>query len=125
MWGRLIAEVFSLPGVVEGHSQVSPPATRAVFFAGVEATGEPERSLYPDGRLEPVHLHGVDDTSIHLTLTPERGAELIDLGWARPHQYAEFGTEFLIFGPRDAHEVAIVLAIVKESLEYARAQDFR
>lgn len=35
---------------------------------------------------EPVHLHGVDDTSVHLVLPPERGRELVELGWAEPHQ---------------------------------------
>jgi hypothetical protein len=120
MWGRLVAEVFALPGVVEGISGVSPVTSRAVFVVGLEKAAAPETSLYPEGRLEPVHLHGVHDTSIHLTLPIARGAELVELGWARPHEYADYGTEFLVYGPRDSDELAVVLGIVEESLGYAR-----
>jgi hypothetical protein len=120
LWGRLVAEVFGLPGVEEGHSQVSPASARAVFLTDMLAPMPPETSLCPDGRLEPVHLHGVQDTSLHLVLPPARGAELEALGWALPHQYADFGTEFLVYGPRDEVELEIVVAIVSESLAFAR-----
>lgn len=120
LWGRLVASVFALDGVVEGHSQVSPKSSRAVFLEGIEVARTPETSLFPDGRLEPVHLHGVDDTSVHLVLPTERGARLTELGWAEPHQYEDFGTEFMVYGPRDHAELEAVLAIVEESLAYAR-----
>ncbi|GAA1816690.1 luciferase family protein [Agromyces neolithicus] len=120
LWGRLVASVFALDGVVEGHSEVSPKSSRAVFLTDLEVARSPETSLFPDGRLEPVHLHGVDDTSVHLVLSRERGAELTDLGWAEPHQYEDFGTEFMVYGPRDAAELEVVLAIVEESLAFAR-----
>lgn len=120
MWGRLVAEVFALPGVVEGHSQVSPASSRAVFLVDRKEHRAPETSLFPDGRLEPVHIHGVNDTSLHLTLPPGRGAELTELGWAEAHQYADFGTEFMVYGPRTRAELDVVLAIVAESLAFAR-----
>ena len=120
VWGRLVAAVVSLACVVEGHSQVSPKSSRAVFLTDLETARAPETSLFPDGRLEPVHLHGVADTSIHLVLPAERGARLTELGWAEPHQYEDFGTEFMVYGPRDEAELAVVLAIVAESLDYAR-----
>jgi len=120
LWGRLVATVFALDGVVEGHSQVSPKSSRAVFLADLETARSPETSLFPDGRLEPVHLHGVADTSIHLVLPAARGARLTELGWAEPHQYEDFGTEFMVYGPRDAAELDAVLSTVVESLAYAR-----
>lgn len=120
LWGRLIAEALALPGVEEGHSQVSPASSRAVFLVDLREPRRPETSLAPDGRAEPVHLHGVDDTSLHLVLPAGRGAELAALGWAEPHQYGDFGTEFLVYGPRDDAELGIVLSIVRESLVYAR-----
>ncbi|WIB76815.1 DUF5519 family protein [Curtobacterium sp. MCPF17_002] len=120
MWGRLVAAVFALPDVVEGHSQVSPASSRAVFCTDHEVESAPERSLAPGRRLEPVHLHGVDDTSVHLVLPPERGQELMDLGWAEPHGYADFGTEFMVYGPRNEDELAVVLGIVSESLAFGR-----
>jgi hypothetical protein len=120
LWGRLIAEVFALPRTVEGHSQVSPPSSRAVFLADKLEESTPETSLAPGQRLEPVHLHGVQDTSLHLCLPTERGAELIAARWAELHQYGDFGTELLVYGPRDDAELAMVLGFVAESLAYAR-----
>ncbi|WP_285725912.1 luciferase family protein [Psychromicrobium xiongbiense] len=120
LWGRLVHRVFALPGVMEGHSAVSPASSRAVFLKDVSQARVPEVSLAPEARWEPVHLHGVHDTSLHLVLPPERGAELTALGWAEPHQYEDFGTEFLIYGPRDAEELEVVLSIVIESLKWAR-----
>ena len=121
VWGEMVSRVFALHGVVEGHSQVSPASSRAVFLVEQSAELSPETSLAPGRRLEPVHLHGVDDTSIHLVLPVERGERLVELGWAEPHQYADFGTEFMIYGPRSRHELEIVVSFVAESLDYARA----
>ena len=120
LWGELVARTFALPGVVEGHSQVSPADSRAVFLADRPVQGAAETSLAPGKRLEPVHLHGVSDTSVHLVLPVERGARLVELGWAEPHQFADFGTEFMVYGPRTGDEVAIVLSIIEESLAFAR-----
>lgn len=117
IWGEFVAAVFALPGVVEGHSAVSPASSRAVHVDGVDAPSEPGRSLAPMGeRFEPVHLHGVEDTSLHLVLPPIRGAELVELGWAEPHQYEDHGTEFLLYGPRDATDLQVIVDIVRESL---------
>lgn len=125
LWGRLVARVFELPGVAEGHSQVSPASSRAVFLVDMEVGRAPETSLAPGGRLEPVHLHGVEDTSIHLCLPAERGQELTALGWAEPHQYEDFGTEFMIYGPRTTDEIDVVLSIIEESLAFARGASGR
>jgi hypothetical protein len=116
----LVARTFELSGVVEGHSQVSPPSSRAVFVVGAESESSPETSLAPGQRLEPVHLHGVHDTSIHLCLPAARGSELNELGWLERHQYADFGTEFLVYGPRDNSELDFVLSLIEESLSFAR-----
>lgn len=120
LWGRLVAETFGLDSVVEGHSQVSPSSSRAVFLVDVADERLPETSLAPGKRLEPVHLHGVHDTSVHLCLPPARGAELTELGWSQPHQYEDYGTEFMIYGPRTDAELEIVLSIIIESLSFAR-----
>jgi hypothetical protein len=120
VWGEFVSAVFRLPGVVEGHSAVSPASSRAVFIEGVDAPSEPRRSLAPAvARCEPVHLHGVDDTSVHLVLPPDRGRELVELGWAEPHQYEDFGTEFLVYGPRDLHELEFAVEVVRESLSWS------
>lgn len=120
VWDALAGAIFSLPGVVEGESSVSPQSTRAVFIEGMDTPRIPEASLAPDGRWEPAHLHGPDDTSLHLVLPRERGLELERLGWAEPHHYGEFGTEWLVYGPRDGAELDVVLAIVREGISWAR-----
>jgi hypothetical protein len=96
-----------------------------VFLVSQNAERAPETSLAPGQRLEPVHLHGVHDTSIHLCLPAERGRELTDLGWAEPHQYEDFGTELLVYGPRDDAELEFVLSVIAESLSFARKSDLR
>lgn len=121
LWGLLVARVFALPGVVEGHSQVSPASSRAVFLREQPTERSPETSLAPGRRLEPVHLHGVDDTSIHLVLPVERGRQLVQLGWAEPHQYSDSGTEFMVYGPRTPGELDVVVSFVEESLSFARS----
>ena len=121
LWGRLVAAVFDIRSTVEGHSQVSPASSRAVFLEDMPAERAPETSLAPKQRLEPVHIHGVSDTSLHLCLPASRGKELTGQGWAEPHQYEDFGTEFMIYGPRTEEELEIVLSIVHESLDFARS----
>jgi hypothetical protein len=121
-WGRLVADTMSLPHVVEGISQVSPTTSRAVFFDDLTEIRDPAASLAPEGRLEPVHLHGVTDTSVHLVLPVERAVEVCALGWGEPHQYADFGTEVMIYGPRDDAEHAVVMRIIRESLAFARGE---
>lgn len=121
-WGRLVAAVFDIPSTREGHSQVSPASSRAVFLTDLVEELAPETSLAPGQRLEPVHLHGVHDTSLHLCLPRERGEEITRQGWAEPHQYEDFGTEFLVYGPRDDDELSVVLDIIRESLAFARGE---
>ena len=120
LWGQLVARVFEMDAVVEGHSQVSPPSSRAIFLTDVLIERAPETSLAPGRRLEPVHLHGIHDTSLHLCLPAARGAELTSAGWSEPHLYEDFGTEFMIYGPRDESELDFIVSIVIESLDYAR-----
>lgn len=120
MWGELVARVFAIDGVIEAHSQVSPKSSRAVFLTDMEQERAPETNLAPGRRLEPVHLHGVTDTSVHLVLPHKRGEELVSLGWAEPHQHEDFGTEYMIYGPRNAAEVDDVVSVIEESIAFAR-----
>ena len=120
LWGQLVARTFAFESVVEGHSQVSPASSRAVFLLDRVEELAPQTSLAPGRRLEPVHLHGVADTSLHACLPASRGQQLTELGWAEPHQYEDFGTEFMIYGPRTSTELEVVLAIIKESISFAR-----
>ena len=121
IWGRLLGEIFSLPKVIEGHSSVSPASSRAVFLSDLAVARSAETSLAPPTqRLEPVHVHGVLDTSLHVCLPAVRCQEVCSLGWGEPHRYADHATEIMVYGPRDRDEITIVLEIVRESLAFAR-----
>ena len=120
LWGRLVAEVFKLPRTVEGRSQVSPASSRAVLFDDLREVRDPATSLAPTPPLEPAHLHGVTDTSVHLCLPADRARQVCELGWGEPHGYADHDTEVMVYGPRDAHELQVVLGLIGESLDHAR-----
>lgn len=109
-----------MPYVVEGRSQVSPVSSRALLFEDLTQVHVPEASLAPKAPLEPAHLHGVTDTSIHLCLPPERAVEVCELGWGEPHGYAERETEIMVYGPRDDSELEVVLGLLRESVAFAR-----
>jgi Family of unknown function (DUF5519) len=120
LWGRLVYEAFRLPHVVEGTSQVSPASSRALLFDDLETPVTPGTSLAPRPPLEPAHLHGVTDTSMHLCLPGDRAAEVCEKGWGEPHGYADHDTEIMVYGPRDQHELDVVLELLTESLTFAR-----
>lgn len=121
LWNDLAEAVFALPGVVEGPSSVGVPSSRAVFLEDLLEPLSAETSLAPvTERLEPVHLHGVEDTSLHLCLPDERAHEVCTFGWGEPHRYAARPTDIMVYGPRDAEELQVVLGLVRESLAFAR-----
>jgi phospholipase/carboxylesterase len=68
-----------------------------------------------------VHIHGVTDTSTHLCLPVERANEICELGWGEVHPFGDFGTEIMVYGPRDEEELEVILSIIEESLTFARA----
>ncbi|MBM7785906.1 luciferase domain-containing protein [Tenggerimyces flavus] len=121
LWGRLVHAATTLQGVVEGLSGVSVPSSRALLLDDLRNVTDPATSLNPEPPLEPVHLHGVTDTSLHLCLPRERAAEVCALGWGEPHGYVEHDTEIMVYGPRDDAELAIVLGLIEESLAFARS----
>lgn len=96
---------------------MSLPTSRALLLDKSQALGPKEAFL---GGTEFAHLHDVFDTSLHLCLPIERAREICELGRGEPHGYAEQGTEIMVYAPRDEAEIQTVLAIVSESLAFAR-----
>jgi hypothetical protein len=122
LWGSLIHLATSEHNVVEGVSSVSPQSSRAILFRDLRETKTPWTSLAPvDKRLEPVHIHGVQDTSLHLCLPADRVTELVALGWGVFHSNRDHDTEVLVYGPRDDEELRLVLGFIRESLTLARS----
>lgn len=121
IWGRVAAAIFAMDRVVEGRSAVCSSSARAAFLEDVLVPRSAETSLAPiTARLEPVHLHGVADTSLHLCLPAARAHEVCALGWGEPHHYAGHETEIMVYGPRDLDELSTVIDIVLESIAFAR-----
>jgi phospholipase/carboxylesterase len=123
LWGELIARAVQLDGVFEGHSSVSPAPSRALLLTSHSEINAPETSLSPREPLEPVHIHGVTDTSTHLCLPVKRANEVCELGWGEVHPFGDFGTEIMVYGPRDEEELEVILSIIDESLKFARTRN--
>lgn len=123
MWVAVWDALRSVPGVIAGSSARGEDAARAVLVPSV-INPVAGTSFAPAGLpLEPAHLHGPADTSIHLVLPRARAALVVARGWARPCPLAVHGTELIMFGPRDEVELAIVTALARESVMWALAQN--
>lgn len=97
------------------------PGARAFRLPGGQ--GPHEAYLVPEGR-EFAHLHPAYDGSLHLTLPPAQGADLVVHGWGVFHPWA--GTRIsagfvMLFGPRTAAELEAVAGVVAASHAYAWA----
>lgn len=120
VWGELVAKVFMVDGVVQGHSTVS----MADSMAGIMLELPREHgvwSLAIQGPVEPFHIHGVTDTSIHIALPSERAVEVISQGWGEVHPYADFDTQIMLYAPRSNDEIDMIVGLVVESVEFARS----
>lgn len=118
-WVAVWDALRAVPGVIAGPSSLDEPGARAVLVPSV-AHPVPGTSFGPDGAaLEPAHLHSPNDTSVHIVLPPERGALVIAQGWAVPCPNAVHGTELILFAPRDAAELDVVVDLARESVRWA------
>lgn len=120
LWGRLVYEATRLPHVREGHGTGSDADARALILADRDAPSVPEATLAPGEEVQPVHLHGVHDTSARMVLPSWRAGQVCADGWGIPCSRGEAGTEVLVFGPRDRAELAVVVGLIAESIAFAR-----
>lgn len=117
LWRRMTA----LVGVRAGSSGVSLPQTRALHLDTHLAQGPSDAFMVGT---EFAHLHGEQDSSLHLMLPPQAAAEAIDKGWAEPHPLALRGiapqTLVMIYGPRDEGELETIWRLIEASYGFAR-----
>lgn len=119
-WGEFVARAFAIEGITQGHSTVS----MADSMAGLLLDLPQEHgywSLAVDGRVEPFHIHGVKDTSIHIVLASARAKEACKKGWGEPHTYADFDTQIMIYAPRNEEEIEVIVGLLEESVQFVRA----
>ena len=119
LWGDLVAKAFAIEGVRQGHSTVSMADSMAALMPELPKEHGPW-SLAVEGFVEPFHIHGVSDTSIHAVLPSDLAAEVVKNGWGEAHTYADFDTQVMIYAPRNSYELITVVELLKASAAFAR-----
>ena len=109
------------PGVEEQRSGIRfVPGARALCLTADVEMGPPEAFI--SGR-EFAHLHALPDSSLHMVLPGSVATDAIDAGWGELHPEAGTGgippTMVLIYAPRDAAEIDVVLSLLRRSYEFA------
>lgn len=116
----VLDEAGSWPGVREGASAISVEGARALVIADDLPAGPAEAFFV--GR-EFCHGHAKGDHSLHLTLPFDLVSEVEAAGWTEPHFLVHSGrlprTNVMLYAPRDDSEVAVALAIVRASYNFA------
>jgi phospholipase/carboxylesterase len=117
---ELINRSLALPDVKVKQSRMALPDVRALCLPDELAFGPP--SAFIDGH-EFCHLHPAPAGAIHLTLPPVLLEEVVDLGWAEPHQASRIGAMphslLLVYAPRNASELRIILGLVRCCYRFA------
>ena len=107
--------------VEEKASRVRAPGARALFLCPDVEAGPAEAFLVDR---EFAHLHALPDSSLHMVLPGSLAARAVEAGWAEVHPGAAAGivpaTTVLIYAPRDAGEIDVVLDLLRCSYENAR-----
>lgn len=120
VYAALKARAFDLPSVERRPSIISVPGAEALWL-----TEEPEERC-ADAFLvgnEFAHVHPPYDGSLHMMLPRTEVHRVLEGGWGELHPLALEGlippTAVMIFGPRDAPEVEVVLELIAASHRFA------
>jgi hypothetical protein len=121
---RLLERCVQIPGVRSRQSRFATPQSRALYLADPAPNGPPEAFI--DGR-EFCHLHAPPEGSLHLTLPGDVVEQLTALGWVMRHpvhQLGLFQNLVLVYAPRNAVELDVVVNLVGHSCRFARGAGF-
>ncbi len=119
LWGELMYQVFSRPEIYQGKTHTQCADSFALFYVDKILTRYPNCSLADQrDQLEPVHIHGVFDTSLHLILELNHARQVCKQGWGEPNPHCTNEQEIMVYGPRDEFEFQIVLELISDSLNY-------
>ena len=136
-------KVFDFPLVERRPSIISVPGSEALWLTEVpghscaEAVGDDDKGIvnwlkgscchFMRGN-EFAHVHPPYDGSMHMMLPVEQVKEMIAKGWGETHPLVPSGqmpeTTVMVYGPRDAAEVEIVLGLIGVSYQFALGKGF-
>ena len=117
---ELFDRIRALGGVTTRQSAISVPGARGLMLRGL-GDAPVDAFLVPRAG-EFAHLHPGYDGSLHLALPPVLAADVVAKGWGVAHPLAGIRLArgmVLVYGPRDAAELAVVTGIVEASHRYA------
>ena len=118
---QLARRFGGLLGVEEQPTGVRAPGARALCLCPDVEAGPAEAFIVDR---EFAHLHALPDSSLHMVLPEELAKRAVEAGWAEPHPGAATGavgpTTVLVYAPRDAAEIDVVLDLLRRSYEFAR-----
>ena len=118
---ELFEKCLSFPHIRLKESRMAAPECHALSLPDEYAAG-PSGAFIVDHEF--CHLHPLPDGSIHLTLPREIRDCAFARGWAEPHLASRAGiladTLVMVYAPRDFEELAVVVALIRQSYEFAR-----
>jgi phospholipase/carboxylesterase len=95
---------------------ISVPGARAIWLDEDLPLAHPESIAR--GR-EFAHIH--PDGSLHVSLSPERAQEAIEMGWAEPHPMAAYIGNLgmvMLYTPLDMKELDVVFQLIVDSYNF-------
>lgn len=120
IYTALIDRAFAFPGVERRPSLISVPGAQALHLAPDVSAGPREAFMI---QREFAHVHPPYDGSLHLMLPLNTVKEVLAKGWGEPHPVVRLGmippTAVMVYAPRDADELEVVLRILATSYHFA------
>lgn len=120
---EVVDRARQMPGTFVCPSLVSLPGSRA--FVLDDSTPPPAFQVFMIAR-EFAHIHPPVDGSLHMVLPPHIVRQVVERGWGEQHPVAKMGlippTTLMIYGPRDAGELEVVMTLLTASWSYARGE---
>lgn len=117
---QLLARLSALPGVTVTQSAISVPGAQGLMLAQSHRVGD-DAFLVPHVG-EFAHLHPGSDGSLHVALPVALATGAVAKGWAVAHPLAGVRLTpgmVLVYGPRDEHELDVVVGIAVTSHAWA------
>lgn len=120
---EVVARGRKMPGTYVCPSLISLPGSRAFMLDN--STPTPASPVFMVAR-EFAHIHPPVDGSLHMVLPPHIVRQVVERGWGEQHPVAKMGlippTTMMVYGPRDAGELEVVLSLLSASWSYARGE---